>query len=202
MSIIVYSMDELNRLIREGSLPLETPVLNNATGSLNGVMGSLAAGVEFATGGTATHLVMGVIDTQHTPVGNVGAGEDDLMSYTLPANTLDTNGKAIRVLAWGLGNGSDVVTLKVYFGGGLVATLTSGVTLTNWTLVLTIIRTGAATQSASICYLAGTSRQVGFVATPSETLSGTVIVKITGENTTDATNDAISQIAMITELLN
>ena len=49
MAITIYSFDEFQKLAREGGLPLEspalnTPVLTNATGSLNNVPGDLSNG--------------------------------------------------------------------------------------------------------------------------------------------------------------
>jgi hypothetical protein len=51
-----------------------------------------------------------------TPVGNIGAGEDDLMSYTVPANTMAANGDTIEFSGVLVDNGatSDV---KFYFAG-------------------------------------------------------------------------------------
>jgi hypothetical protein len=230
MSIIVYSMDELNRLIREGGLPIEAPVLNNATGSLNGVTGSvsgltgsvsgltgslngitgslngvtgsLAAAIAFATGGTATHLPMGVINSQYATIGNVGAGEDDLLTYTLPANTLDADGKAVRIRIWGTGNSIDNVTLKVHFGS-FSLTITSGSAIGIWRSELIIIRTGAAGQHWDGFHMKGASPAIETVfLSTSETLSNSIVIKCTGENTSDASSSAITQKGMVIELLN
>src|SRR3990167_10688001 len=42
-----------------------------------------------------------VLHVNTTAVGNVGVGEDTLMTYDLPANTLLVNGDALRVIAFG-----------------------------------------------------------------------------------------------------
>lgn len=48
--------------------------------------------------------------------GNVGVGEDDLISYTIPANTL-SSGKGLRFTAWGEGaNNGNAKTVRCYFG--------------------------------------------------------------------------------------
>lgn len=52
------------------------------------------AGTSTGYGGSSTTL-----SSQTTVVGNVGAGTDDLMTYTLPANALATNGDWVRITA-------------------------------------------------------------------------------------------------------
>lgn len=57
-----------------------------------------------------------VLHTNVTPVGNVGAGEDDLMTYTLPANTLANNGDTLEVFCMFV-SGIDPGVVRPYFGG-------------------------------------------------------------------------------------
>ena len=55
-----------------------------------------------AGGGTGTAQLGGVLDVNtteySTPADTV---EHDAMTYTIPANTLNENGKTIRVIVWG-----------------------------------------------------------------------------------------------------
>src|SRR5262245_47114153 len=83
----------------------------------------------------------------HTGVGNVGAGEDDLMTYTLPANSLFA-GKGVRVLAWGTGaNNNNAKTLKFYFGTvALVNTALTNNQSDRWFIQAIIIATGTDAQ--------------------------------------------------------
>ena len=134
-------------------------------------------------------------------MGNVGAGEDDLMTYTMPADLLDVDGKAIRITAWGTGNALDNVTIKLHFGAD-TATLMAANTVTTWGVTAIIIRTGATTQVGTGLFTKTATAQLRFITASTETLSGSIVVKITGENTGDTSNDAVVQEGMIIEILN
>jgi hypothetical protein len=57
-------------------------------------------------------LVSNVVD-----VGNVGTGEDDLITYTLPANTLAAEGQSLEIEAgFSLAANANSKTLKMYLG--------------------------------------------------------------------------------------
>lgn len=160
--------------------------------------------IAFATGGTATHKLMGVINSQFTEVGNVGAGADTLMSFTLPANTLDTDGKALRIRAAFKGNGVDNVTLTFIFGA-TGFTIRSGTSITTaearLAVDIIVIRTSSNNQLMSGVSIEGsTAASNGSKETATDT--GNIGVQFQGENTSDATNDAIIQQSMIVELLN
>ena len=72
---------------------LTSPTLNSPT------LVTVIKDATFNTGGTETHKLMGVIDINTTAVARSTAGV--CMTYTLPANTLDANGKAIRITITG-----------------------------------------------------------------------------------------------------
>lgn len=159
-------------------------------------------------GGAADVFVPCRLTSSTTAVGNVGAGEDTLMSYTLPASTLTTNGMAVKVIAWGhTANNANAKTLKGYFGATQVFG-GSGISLTvselgSWMAGFVVMRTGAATQAcaAQVCGgPAGSGVTLASVTatTPAETLSGTVLIKFTGQATSD--ND-VTQEGFVVELL-
>ena len=171
---------------------------------------SLSEWVFMSEGLTKYHLggsadedvdVGGVVFRDSTAVGNVGSGEDDLMTYTMPADLLDVDGKAVRVTAWGSGNVTDNITLK-YHIGTTEGSLNSGSTTGRWHVTIIIQRTGATAQVASAHYIKATATPFIDQRAPAETLSGTVVIKFTGENTSDTTNDAVTQLGMIIEVLN
>ena len=145
---------------------------------------------------------IGRLVTDVAPVGNVGVGEDDLITYSLPSSTLVTDGQAVRITAWGVtANNANAKTLKLYFGAmmaGSVALDTSSAS--NWMVQALVIRTGAATQAALRYYgTHGTTfKGTGGTTTPTETLSGAVTIKCTGDATAD---DDIQQTLMMVELL-
>jgi hypothetical protein len=157
-------------------------------------------------GGTPYLPVSGRLDAQYATVGNVGAGEDDLMTFTVLAGMLASSGQSIRVLAWGrTANNANGKTLKAYFGatqvlGGSGAVFTVS-EAGNWACGFQVVRTGAATQRAvaqAACGPAGTqvSVCVGGVTTPGETLSNSVLIKFTGTGT--ANNDIVQDGMIIT----
>ncbi len=177
MALEIYSMDQLQTLIRTGELP-------------------------FGGEGTAAYKTMGVIDSQFTPVGNVGTGEDDLMSYTLPANTLSANGKGIRVTASGLGNGIDNSTLKFHFGS-FAYTLHGLTSIEIWWFSALILRSSAGNQRRLYtAHAEPTGVTTSTDGTASQDETGAIIVKFTGENISDASDDAVSQSLMLIEVLN
>ena len=152
----------------------------------------------------ATHSVIGAADVDATQVGNVGAGEDDLITFTLPAASLHTNGMGVRVTAWGItANNANAKTLRVYFGASLATIGLDPSINGQWKVTLIIVRTGAATQEAWIDVISATStantpEHFTFVLAPTQTLSGAIVIKMTGQATA---SDDIIQRAMITELI-
>ncbi len=145
--------------------------------------------------------VGGVLFTDHTTVGNVGAGEDDLMSYTLPAGTLSSDGDAIRITGRFSGNGVDNTIVRVYLGTTVIDTvLGSGVVIATGFVELLIIRTGATTQILT-GHSVKDNASLTLAGTTAETLSGALVVKFTGENQTDTTSNAIRQDYMLIEFI-
>ncbi len=159
----------------------------------------------FSTGGSDTHKAMGLIEINTAAVGNVGAGEDDLMSYILPGGTLDIDGKSVRITVGGsTGAAGKSVTVYFLFGGtrfDLVLTETSGL----WWGTVVITRTTSTTFrgiSSSLADGAGTPIPRCDSTNGTETMSGDITLKVSGENHTDATNNAVIQQHMLIELLN
>ena len=198
----------LLKFYKDGSENTETVVGLTLTQTLtNKTLTAIAAASTFATGGTATHKAMGVISVNTTAVGNVGAGEDDLMSYTLPANTLDANGKAIRITTWGYTVGTGVAndTIKFYFGSAATVTLYASdySTATKyWRASIIIVRTGASAQDMLIDFLheEAPTHVVSHV-TDTEDTTGTIGIKFTGQCANSTDND-VTQEGMIIEILN
>lgn len=139
--------------------------------------------------------VGGSLTVNTTTVGNIGAGEDDLMTYTLPANVLSANGYQLEIIAWGTFAGTiNTKRLRAYFGSTLLLD-TAGLAFNgaDWSFYSNVVRTGASSQKAhaildtSSTLLAATSDTTA----PAESLSSTVVIKITGEATAD--NDVTQQ---------
>jgi hypothetical protein len=128
-----------------------------------------------------------------TDVGNVGIGEDDLMTYTVPAAQLSTANDRIEFEGVYNFTGANSKTLKLYFGAQLLTQVGAGITTAFITIKGTIFRTGAATQKANITMVSSsaTYQYNVDISTPAETLSGTVVLKSTGTGTAD--NDIVQK---------
>jgi len=161
------------------------------------------AGVDTVVGAAAS-----VLASSAGAVGNVGAGEDTLKSYTLPAATLSATGDTLRVTAWGTMSGANETgRVKLYFGGTGGTLLNSATFSENdsgpnpWRLTVHVVRTGAATQEASSAEQVLSSSPTTRNQSPTEALSGTVDILLTGENTTGTTNDQAVCVGFMVELL-
>ena len=146
-----------------------------------------------------------VANVNVTAVGNVGAGEDDLITFSLPADVLSANGKAVHITVWGsTANNAAAKTLKVYFGTQIVLTNALTASIAGlWRVEAIVVRTGAATQdwhsqlvTLGVAAVALNDVEIG-TATQDETTALTI--KCTGEATS---NNDILQEGLIVELLN
>jgi len=138
----------------------------------------------------------------NTAVGNVGAGEDDLCTVTLPASMMINASSGIRITAWGTGaNNANAKTLKLYFGTQII--LTTALTINQvdtWRATATVWRTGASAQDwESMLVQAGTASLVDVEnGTATQTETATISIKCTGDATT---NNDIVQEGLVVELL-
>ena len=155
-----------------------------------------------AGAGTAQPELVGTLSVNTATVGNVGAGEDDLMTYPLPAKTLADNGRGVRVTAWGdAANNANAKTLKVYFGATeVLSTALTASQVGTWRVVMEVIRTGAATQVAIAQLNQGGATTIVDAETDSPTsdLDAAVTIKLTG---TATANDDIRQFGMVVEAI-
>lgn len=127
-----------------------------------------------------------------TAVGNVGAGEDDLMVYTMPANILNVDAEYVSVQAFGdYAANANTKIIKMFFGATEMGT--SGAVSLNgvgWSMQGTIIRTGASTQLANYSKIDANSSRITNT-TPAEDLTTPIIIKCTGEGVAD--NDIVQR---------
>lgn len=140
----------------------------------------------------------GSINTETTQVGNVGTGEDQLFSYTIPASTLAVNGNSISgTFAGTVAANANVKTLKFKFGATTIMTtvVTNSSITSSWAFDYTIVRTSATTQKCTIRLHNPDGLGVSYYATAGETLSGTVALVLTGEATAD--NDIVKEIGKV-----
>lgn len=137
------------------------------------------------------------IDTSSS--GNVGSGEDDLTTFTLEANILVNDGDFIEITAFGTyAANANNKTVKLHFGSTeIFATAANAANDGAWKFKAIVIRTAAATQKAITdmetdqSTVQGDSSYSCDYTTPSETLSGDVVIKCTGEAV--ANNDIVQE---------
>lgn len=103
----------------------------------------VAKGIGFATAGTGTIKPMGVFHRNTTVESISGPPPSAMISYTLPANTIDVELKLIQILIWGTKtNANGHITLTPRFGSSGVSIRMLN-TSTAWNLTWTIIRTAS-----------------------------------------------------------
>ena len=149
-----------------------------------------------------------VLFSNVTEVGNVGSGEDDLMSYTMPISTLLNNGSRLRITAYFKGQGAKLVELKFRFGGTALPILLVGTpaaiapTIFSFRATVDVVRLSVSSQAASFLAHDQGGLIDSLAVAMSEALeSGSVVVKFTGENRTDAVDNAIVQQYMQVEMI-
>lgn len=121
-----------------------------------------------------------------TGVGNVGAGEDQLVAYSVPGSTLINNGQKLRFRARGSrASSANAKTLRVRLDGQLVdsVSMTTG-SPGRWELWGEIIRTGATTQMGCASYIEAAVTSLSTYAALTRTLANALVLEITGEATT------------------
>jgi hypothetical protein len=135
-------------------------------------------------GTTATGPMSTVLNVNTTSQATTGTIEEVLATYTLPANTLSANGKGIRITAWAAGSGGGNKTLRIRvggLGGTQIAVTNTATGAGGYVVDALVFRTGAATQVAlGRGSIHGSGAMNVTDTAPTQTLSGTVDVVITG----------------------
>ena len=138
-----------------------------------------------------------------TAVGNVGVGEDDLMTYAMPASALSAAGKGVQIVAWGTtANNANAKTVKLYFG--TVAILTTVLTVSQvgvWRISAEVFSTGTDAQDYIAQLVQGGATTLMDVENGSLTQDdgATITIKCTGEATT---TDDIKQEGLLVSFYN
>ncbi len=151
-----------------------------------------------------TNQIHKVLSTDTIEAGNTGSGEQTLMTYTMPGSTLPTSGARLRITSFFKGNGADNIMLKFHFGSSS-AQIKAGALIVNsvftYKVTVDIVRTASNAQKYSwIAHDAFGFDAAGGVGS-GIMMNAAIVIKFTGENTTDATNNAIVQEYMQIEYL-
>jgi len=161
---------------------------------------ALPAGITVNQGsGSATATVNGILTTSTTQACNIAnTNEQDLFTYTLPANTLSANGKGVEVYAWGTkAANTNSVTFRPYFSGNL-----GGFTTTSngapWFTHYIILRTGASAQKGLVENVVnGASPGIQGATTASGNTANAITIKITGQAAAGTANDICFEGAIV-----
>lgn len=171
------------------------------TTTLQAIIDNGKPGISVVPTGVQRCWVGGTLKTIQSDTGNVGAGEDTLHSYTLAASMLSADGQSVEIeTAVSFAANANSKRVRVYFGATVL--LDSTATVQNGGVMVVrarVTRTAAATQRAWAA-AANTAAVPLFVVgptytTPAETLSGTVLIKVTGEAVSD--NDVVNVVTRI-----
>lgn len=141
-----------------------------------------------------------LLNINTSQVGNVDAGEDNLMTFTVPGGSLGTNGDSVKFEAAGTFAATVAnKRIRAYFGStvlfdtGVLALTLAG----DWTMTGRIIRTGSGTEVAIVRINTSQTAMLAFATytAPTETLSGDLVLKVTAEATN--TNDIVQKLMVV-----
>jgi hypothetical protein len=158
--------------------------------------------------GAGVAVPVGKASVGTTGIGNVGGGEDNLITYSLPANSFRGAGKGVRITAWGTtANNSNPKTVNLYFGSQVI--LTTALTVSQvgtWRAQAVVFATGIDTQDWSSSLLQGGTATIidveGGTATQDD--GAAVTIKATGTVTDGGggiNNNDIVQEGLLVEFL-
>lgn len=172
----------------KGSLLLDTTngVLYQNTGTLAAPIWS-AVQVTMGAGGAAFGP-MGNISKQFGSPGNgADTTEDTLVTFNLPANSLQNVGQGVCIQAFGsIGATSATKTAKLYFGTSLTNSIVATTTQTGaWEIYAEVFKTAAGVQCALFeqDFAGGaTVRNVAVSTTGSEVDTAAITIKATGQS--------------------
>lgn len=158
-----------------------------------------------AGAGSETFRPSGVIHVDTTAGATTAViTEEVLITYSLPANTLDANGKGVRVKVAGqTAANTNGKTIRLYFGSTVVMSndITTAPNNQSWSFEADIFRTAATTQKSIANGRVASAQQTTTYTGAGETLTGAVVIKVTGQNGVATASDITAQIMSI-EFLN
>jgi len=158
---------------------------------------------EYVGSGGAKGEISSVLHVNTTTAGTAAnTDETDLWSYTLPGGTLSQDGRGVRVTVFGsVGANVNAKTMRLYFGGTLLASGVNSQSGTIWRFQADVIRTSASAQVANaILFVGELSAMDNALSAPSETISGAVTIRMSGQNGTAAANDIVFRGAIVEAL--
>ena len=151
-------------------------------------------------GTSSTYLNgMSTASVNTTAVGNVGAGEDDLMTYPMPTDSFSAAGKGVWIRMSGtIANTAETKTIKAYFGSVAVLTYAFTVNIAaEWRIDIEVTSTGTDAQDYTAELRTVGTAGVALIDIESGTLTqndgAAITIKATADVGAPSTNDGIVQ---------
>lgn len=140
----------------------------------------------------------GTLHTDTVAVGNVGAGVDDLQTYSLQANTLTQDGDSLEwKVAYTTSAGATVPTFSCLLGSTTIVSTTNAGANSDGEITMTIIRAGSSSEKVMVqsdkLSLFGSINYI----TATEDLHTPLTMKCTGSDGLGATNAIVEQANLI-----
>jgi len=133
-----------------------------------------------------------------------GTSAQTLVTFTLPANTLDVVGRRIKVhTVWHLATNGNTKTMTVNFGAGPETVSSGALTGSNVNVVLDMLiaKTGASTQTITGTGVQNTTSVTPYYATATETDTGALTITAIATDGTSSAAD-ITLVEMTIEYAN
>ncbi len=133
-------------------------------------------------------------------IGSNGAdlSEDTLQTYTLPASSLVNVGDRLIIFASGGAGGTTdnkVIRFRIGSGAGgiIMASTAATASGTHWSGYAEVVKTGSNTQSAGgLASVTNTTNAGSGALTTTVTDTSTMVISITGQNTTNSVSGSIT----------
>jgi len=171
------------------SLPTATDTLAGIAATQTLTNKTLTDSVHNAGSGSETLSPEGLINYDSTEAANSGSSETDLISYSLPANSLSANGKGLRIKVVGVtAANTNVKTIRLYFGASVMISNDVTTTPSNkaWEFEALVMRDASTTQEFVAKGTVGAANQTSVVSALAATVTGAITIKVTGQGTSDS----------------
>lgn len=172
---------------------------------INGIPSALRSEQKIhAGGGTGTAQIGGVLDVNTTQFSTpADTSEHDAITYSMPANTFNTDGKIIRVTAFGtFGANVNTHDFRIIFGStAIITALNKAGSGSTWELTADIFRTGVGTQKFLGHGMWGGNDLPVIYSAGSEDETTQLDIKIAVKNDVATAGDVVVE-GMTVELLN
>ena len=191
---VQQNVDLIDYQPTEGYISIMGTELNGQSGSATVTIGSAAKLYE--TGVTRDGVIVSKTITNTSGDSDSTTAvttEETLKNLSMPANTLEIDNQAVKVVSWGsTAANANNKTIRIKLGsitlydssGDLAAP-----NATDWRIESYIIRTAATTQSAITSMFFDNQNVFTSQSTPTETLTSAVTIALTGQNGTASSGD-------------